>query len=101
MKLLASLSTAFLAFVLVGCEVPDADFSTSIPVVESKSQDKDQQKNHQALYTIRCYTNGKEIYCIKILMPENFAQVNQHIYFSNGTNMFAGPMELESSKQTK
>lgn len=95
------ITLGFLALVLVGCGLPDADFSTSIPVVESKSQDKQQAGNHVALYTIRCYTNGRQFYQVRIIMHENFAQVNQHLYFSNGTNMYAGPMEIETNTDRK
>ena len=87
----------FLVFVLVKHYIPDADFSTNISVIEVKSQDQLQAENHVATYTIRCYDDNQEChYRVKIVMPENFGQVNQHIYFSNGTNMFAGSSELET-----
>lgn len=92
------ITLGFLALVLIGCEQPDADFSSDFPIIKSKSQNSDQAGMHIALYTIRCFNmQGRTDYQVKILMPENFAQVNQHLYFSNGTNMFAGPMELETN----
>jgi hypothetical protein len=98
MKTLLITAIGLLAFVLVGCGIPDADFVTNFPVVRNKTQDEIQQNNHVALYTIKCYDKGgRHYWTVKLILPENFAQVNQHLYFSNGTNMFAGSMELETN----
>ena len=87
----------FLSLITAGCNIPDGDFRTQIPVVRNKTQDYLQQEKHVALYTVKCYNiNGVNTYTVKLILPENFAQVNQHLYF-NGTNMFAGPVEIESN----
>ena len=98
MKTILLTLVGVLALMLVGCDVPDADFVSYFPVVKSIIQSEDNQKNHEALYIISCFDKkGNYHYTVKIILPNNFAQIGQHLYFSNGTNMYAGPMELEKN----